>query len=118
MALLRLRLVGTARAGGGLLAGAFVTLGLGAVVACRAGLRRRSRSLHGAREIWISARQRHRERIAAMVDTVAAMPGPIVSVLAAGDGPLAYPLDWLLEEVSTSINTTAAGGNASLMMIG
>ena len=26
--------------------------------------------------------------------------------------------DWLLEEVSTSINTTAAGGNASLMMIG
>lgn len=57
-------------------------------------------------------------RIAAMVDTVAAMPGPIVSVHAAGDGPLAYPLDWLLEEVSTSINTTAAGGNASLMMIG
>ncbi len=57
-------------------------------------------------------------RIAAMVDTVAAMPGPIVSVHAEGDGPLAYPLDWLLEEVSTSINTTAAGGNASLMMIG
>ncbi len=57
-------------------------------------------------------------RIAAMVDTVAAMPGPIVSVHAAGNGPLAYPLDWLLEEVSTSINTTAAGGNASLMMIG
>jgi len=25
---------------------------------------------------------------------------------------------WLLEDVSTSINTTAAGGNASLMMIG
>jgi RHH-type proline utilization regulon transcriptional repressor/proline dehydrogenase/delta 1-pyrroline-5-carboxylate dehydrogenase len=24
-------------------------------------------------------------------------------------------LDWLLEEVSTSINTTAAGGNTSLM---
>jgi RHH-type proline utilization regulon transcriptional repressor/proline dehydrogenase/delta 1-pyrroline-5-carboxylate dehydrogenase len=30
----------------------------------------------------------------------------------------AYCLNWLLEEVSTSINTTAAGGNASLMAIG
>jgi RHH-type proline utilization regulon transcriptional repressor/proline dehydrogenase/delta 1-pyrroline-5-carboxylate dehydrogenase len=29
-----------------------------------------------------------------------------------------YCLSWLLEEVSTSINTTAAGGNASLMAIG
>ncbi|MBV9842098.1 MAG: trifunctional transcriptional regulator/proline dehydrogenase/L-glutamate gamma-semialdehyde dehydrogenase [Sphingomonadaceae bacterium] len=59
---------------------------------------------------------------AAVIDTaahVAAMPGPIVSVHAAQVGqPLAYPCDWLLEEVSTSINTTAAGGNASLMMIG
>ncbi|MBN8807873.1 MAG: trifunctional transcriptional regulator/proline dehydrogenase/L-glutamate gamma-semialdehyde dehydrogenase [Sphingomonas sp.] len=50
---------------------------------------------------------------------VAALPGPIVSVHAAApDQPLAYQCDWLLEEVSTSINTTAAGGNASLMMIG
>ena len=32
--------------------------------------------------------------------------------------PDAYCLNWLLEEVSTSINTTAAGGNASLMTIG
>jgi RHH-type proline utilization regulon transcriptional repressor/proline dehydrogenase/delta 1-pyrroline-5-carboxylate dehydrogenase len=29
----------------------------------------------------------------------------------------AYNLEWLLEETSTSINTTAAGGNARLMMI-
>lgn len=58
-------------------------------------------------------------RVAAMVETVAAMPGPIVPVHAAADDqPLAYPVDLLLEEVSTSINTTAAGGNASLMMIG
>ncbi|RYY42076.1 MAG: aldehyde dehydrogenase family protein, partial [Sphingomonadales bacterium] len=58
-------------------------------------------------------------RVAAMVETAAAMPGPILSVHAASpDQPLAYALDWLLEEVSTSINTTAAGGNASLMMIG
>jgi len=29
--------------------------------------------------------------------------------------PDAYCLNWLLEEVSTSINTAAAGGNASLV---
>ena len=29
-----------------------------------------------------------------------------------------YNLDWLVEEVSVSVNTTAAGGNASLMSIG
>jgi RHH-type proline utilization regulon transcriptional repressor/proline dehydrogenase/delta 1-pyrroline-5-carboxylate dehydrogenase len=32
--------------------------------------------------------------------------------------PDAYCLNWLLEEVSTSIKTSAAGGNASLMSIG
>jgi RHH-type proline utilization regulon transcriptional repressor/proline dehydrogenase/delta 1-pyrroline-5-carboxylate dehydrogenase len=58
-------------------------------------------------------------RVAAMVETVAAMPGPIISVHAADPAQsVAYPLDLLLEEISTSINTTAAGGNASLMMIG
>ncbi|HEX7873247.1 MAG TPA: trifunctional transcriptional regulator/proline dehydrogenase/L-glutamate gamma-semialdehyde dehydrogenase [Sphingobium sp.] len=58
-------------------------------------------------------------RVMALTQRVAAMPGPIISVHAAVAGEeLAYPLDWLLEEVSTSINTTAAGGNASLMMIG
>lgn len=51
--------------------------------------------------------------------TVATLPGPIVSVhVANGDQALAYQSNWLLEEVSTSINTTAAGGNATLMMIG
>ncbi len=53
---------------------------------------------------------------------MAERPGAIVSVHAASpeaclDGR-AYSLDWLLEEVSTSINTTAAGGNASLMALG
>ena len=53
------------------------------------------------------------------VARVADMPGPIVPVHAAqADLPLAYHCAWLLEEISTSINTTAAGGNASLMMIG
>jgi RHH-type proline utilization regulon transcriptional repressor/proline dehydrogenase/delta 1-pyrroline-5-carboxylate dehydrogenase len=51
---------------------------------------------------------------AACVD-VAGLPGPIVPVQAWGVATSAYAL---LEEVSTSINTTAAGGNASLMMIG
>ena len=60
-----------------------------------------------------------RAKVAEVVQSVAALPGPIVSVHAARpDQALAYQCDWLLEEVSTSINTTAAGGNASLMMIG
>ncbi|WP_159981823.1 MULTISPECIES: trifunctional transcriptional regulator/proline dehydrogenase/L-glutamate gamma-semialdehyde dehydrogenase [unclassified Novosphingobium] len=55
-------------------------------------------------------------------ESVAALAGPIVPVHLwehgnplQGFGPSGA---WLLEEVSTSINTTAAGGNASLMMIG
>ena len=35
----------------------------------------------------------------------------------AADGRLPALLDWLVEEVSISINTSAAGGNASLMTI-
>ncbi|MPT48664.1 MAG: trifunctional transcriptional regulator/proline dehydrogenase/L-glutamate gamma-semialdehyde dehydrogenase [Sphingobium sp.] len=31
--------------------------------------------------------------------------------------PATYRLEWLIEEVSTSVNTTAAGGNASLMAL-
>jgi len=47
--------------------------------------------------------------------------GAVVTIQAAsvaecGAGP-AYRTDWLCEEVSTSINTTAAGGNASLMTL-
>ena len=57
--------------------------------------------------------------VGAVVARVAAMPGPIIPVHAARRGqPLAYETNWLLEEISTSINTTAAGGNASLMMLG
>ena len=53
---------------------------------------------------------------------LAERPGAIVSLQSASpreiaDKPNAYVLDWLLEEVSTSINTTAAGGNASLMAL-
>ena len=60
-----------------------------------------------------------RAMVARIVAEVAFLPGPIVSVLVAqSDQPLPYPTGALLEEVSTSINTTAAGGNASLMMLG
>lgn len=54
------------------------------------------------------------EAVRAACKAVAELPGPIVPVHRT-PGP---NLVWLLEEVSTSINTTAAGGNASLMMIG
>jgi RHH-type proline utilization regulon transcriptional repressor/proline dehydrogenase/delta 1-pyrroline-5-carboxylate dehydrogenase len=53
------------------------------------------------------------------VDTLvslAAMPGAIPLVQLGGDDGHYRP-DWLVEEVSTSINTTAAGGNASLMAL-
>ncbi|MES3153146.1 trifunctional transcriptional regulator/proline dehydrogenase/L-glutamate gamma-semialdehyde dehydrogenase [Sphingomonas faeni] len=56
--------------------------------------------------------------VTATTEAMAALPGPIVSVHVAKPGaPCAYAADGLLEEVSTSINTAAAGGNASLMMI-
>nr|WP_260610661.1 trifunctional transcriptional regulator/proline dehydrogenase/L-glutamate gamma-semialdehyde dehydrogenase [Sphingomonas sp. IC081] len=54
------------------------------------------------------------EAVRAACEAVAELPGPIVPVHVSA-GPNGA---WLLEEVSTSINTTAAGGNASLMMIG
>jgi RHH-type proline utilization regulon transcriptional repressor/proline dehydrogenase/delta 1-pyrroline-5-carboxylate dehydrogenase len=52
------------------------------------------------------------DRVRDRQQAIAALPGPIVLTQA---GAADYRLDWLVEEVSTSINTTAAGGNASLM---
>ncbi|NIJ65851.1 RHH-type proline utilization regulon transcriptional repressor/proline dehydrogenase/delta 1-pyrroline-5-carboxylate dehydrogenase [Sphingomonas leidyi] len=54
--------------------------------------------------------------VVAVARELAAMDGPIVPLLATGES--GYPIELLLEEVSISINTTAAGGNASLMTIG
>lgn len=53
---------------------------------------------------------------------IAALPGPVVPVHAATPAeiaadPFAYPASALLEEVSLSVNTAAAGGNASLMAV-
>ncbi|CCM78854.1 trifunctional transcriptional regulator/proline dehydrogenase/L-glutamate gamma-semialdehyde dehydrogenase [Rhizobium mesoamericanum] len=63
------------------------------------------------------------DRVLAMLAKVAALPGPLLLTQCASSeeleaNPDAYCLNWLLEEVSTSINTAAAGGNASLMSIG
>jgi RHH-type proline utilization regulon transcriptional repressor/proline dehydrogenase/delta 1-pyrroline-5-carboxylate dehydrogenase len=63
------------------------------------------------------------ESLIEVTTKIATLPGPLVLVQAATTQELAadaeaYCLNWLLEEVSTSINTTAAGGNASLMAIG
>jgi RHH-type transcriptional regulator, proline utilization regulon repressor / proline dehydrogenase / delta 1-pyrroline-5-carboxylate dehydrogenase len=59
------------------------------------------------------------DEIVAAASALASRRGPIVSVHAAASGEMtsigAYCLDWLVREVSTSINTTAAGGNAHLL---
>ena len=57
------------------------------------------------------------ERLTAMNRRIADLPGSIVTVqgMTGGDGDCT--LDWLLDEVSLSVNTTAAGGNASLVAI-
>lgn len=61
------------------------------------------------------------DALIALSQRIAARPGPILTVqgltteaLAAGES---YALERLLDEVSVSINTAAAGGNASLMTI-
>ncbi|KRB61244.1 transcriptional regulator [Rhizobium sp. Root708] len=61
--------------------------------------------------------------LSTMLNKIAAMPGALLLTQSASSDALArdpdaYCLNWLLEEVSTSINTAAAGGNASLMSIG
>jgi RHH-type proline utilization regulon transcriptional repressor/proline dehydrogenase/delta 1-pyrroline-5-carboxylate dehydrogenase len=55
-------------------------------------------------------------QVTTVAQELAALDGPIVTLLTPGAS--GYPTDLLLEEVSISINTTAAGGNASLMTIG
>ncbi|MFN2099879.1 bifunctional proline dehydrogenase/L-glutamate gamma-semialdehyde dehydrogenase PutA [Altererythrobacter sp. MF3-039] len=54
--------------------------------------------------------------IVPLLEDIAAKDGPIPIVQLGGEG-LPYRRDWLLEEFSVSIDTTAAGGNASLMAV-
>ena len=58
----------------------------------------------------------HRGDVIACAKTLAEREGAIVPLQVALDGR--YVLDWLVDEVAISINTAAAGGNASLMTIG
>ncbi|GLQ54840.1 trifunctional transcriptional regulator/proline dehydrogenase/L-glutamate gamma-semialdehyde dehydrogenase [Devosia nitrariae] len=53
--------------------------------------------------------------VAAMSRRVAEWPGPVVTVQGPVDGH--YSLDLLVDEISISTNTAAAGGNASLMAL-
>ncbi|WP_199554964.1 trifunctional transcriptional regulator/proline dehydrogenase/L-glutamate gamma-semialdehyde dehydrogenase [Sandaracinobacteroides hominis] len=62
------------------------------------------------------------DQILAGLAEIAARPGAVLLVQSASPAECAsarpaYRLDWLVEEISTSINTTAAGGNASLMTL-
>ena len=57
------------------------------------------------------------------MDRVAARPGAVVPIHAVSTeglkaGTEEFPAQWLVEEKSVSINTAAAGGNATLMAIG
>jgi len=54
-----------------------------------------------------------RDELSALTRRLAERDGPIVPVHMAP-----YPLEFLVDEVSLSVNTAAAGGNASLMSIG
>ena len=61
------------------------------------------------------------ETVHAALAAIARREGPVLLPQAASPAAClrapVYRLDWLIEEVSTSINTTASGGNASLMTI-
>ncbi|MFG1374668.1 bifunctional proline dehydrogenase/L-glutamate gamma-semialdehyde dehydrogenase PutA [Xanthobacter oligotrophicus] len=60
--------------------------------------------------------------LVAVAGRLAALPGPIVPLHGATSeevaaSPFAFPAHLLLEEVSLSVNTAAAGGNASLLAV-
>jgi RHH-type proline utilization regulon transcriptional repressor/proline dehydrogenase/delta 1-pyrroline-5-carboxylate dehydrogenase len=59
-----------------------------------------------------------RARVQAILATLAERPGPIVALDAYPPGDRAIRLERLLVERVVSVNTAAAGGNASLMTIG
>jgi RHH-type proline utilization regulon transcriptional repressor/proline dehydrogenase/delta 1-pyrroline-5-carboxylate dehydrogenase len=62
-----------------------------------------------------------RAGLSALCRDMAAREGAIVLVHAEradAESGRCYPLEWLVREKTVSINTTAAGGNASLMAMG
>ena len=79
----------------------------------------RGRILFSGADISAALIEGSPEETLAVLADLAARSGPLVLSQAAREeamaDPCAYCLAWLTEEVSTSINTAAAGGNASLM---
>ncbi len=60
--------------------------------------------------------ERGRQEISPILKAIAGWEGPI-PIVQLGKHRCDYRSDWLVEEVSISIDTTAAGGNASLMSV-
>jgi RHH-type transcriptional regulator, proline utilization regulon repressor / proline dehydrogenase / delta 1-pyrroline-5-carboxylate dehydrogenase len=58
------------------------------------------------------------ERLAQVQQQLARRPGPVIGVERLAPGETALPLERLVVERALSINTAAAGGNATLMAIG
>lgn len=58
------------------------------------------------------------ESLRSLCEQIARRPGPIVAVTALQPGSTEVPLERLVIERALSVNTAAAGGNASLMTIG
>ncbi|MDH4873825.1 trifunctional transcriptional regulator/proline dehydrogenase/L-glutamate gamma-semialdehyde dehydrogenase [Pseudomonas sp. BN515] len=58
------------------------------------------------------------DQLGAVCQQVASRKGPIIGVQGLSKGETAIPLERLLIERAISVNTAAAGGNASLMTIG
>ena len=58
------------------------------------------------------------DEVSAMLAALAEVPGPLVLTQSASRGAFGtYRPDWLVHEVAVSTNTTASGGNATLMAI-
>ncbi|WP_042423821.1 trifunctional transcriptional regulator/proline dehydrogenase/L-glutamate gamma-semialdehyde dehydrogenase [Comamonas granuli] len=70
--------------------------------------------------VWFDAVLHHgsADALRAVCQSVAQRPGPIVGVTGLRPGDSTVPLERLVHERSVSVNTAAAGGNASLMTIG
>ncbi len=70
--------------------------------------------------VWLDAVLHHGspEALRTVCQAVAQRTGPIVGVTGLRPGDSAVPLERLVHERSVSVNTAAAGGNASLMTIG
>ena len=79
-------------------------------------------TLAGAATFDVVLTDREGEALHGLLREVAGRAGPIASVFSVSAPRLQqgenWPLDWLMNERAVTVNTTAAGGNASLMSIG